>query len=287
MEKRFNREYRRVANLCGNTVRSHTMRACSQHDKYCALASGISAYSRTLSPMAWRSWNAFLAKIDDELIRANIDALVEKTKSGVSLWDVGFKSIGIDEGWEGCGMGVNHTQHYRNGTPAVNRKFPDMPSLVEYGHGQKDSVRMGFYQNGCACGEHQELLINYQGDVNALVDFGPFDSVKLDGCGRQKNMSLYAALMNASGRSYEVENCHWGVVTKDDTSSAPTADWCPFNLFRTSGDIRQTWASWTRNLRTALPYLDKNAPISQPSCWAYPECGAHFSIATSIITPRY
>ena len=27
--------------------------------------------------------------------------------------------MGIDEGWEGCGMGVNHTQHYVNGTPAV------------------------------------------------------------------------------------------------------------------------------------------------------------------------
>ena len=40
--------------------------------------------------MAWRSWNAFLANIDDALIRANIDALVEKTKSGVSLWDVGL-----------------------------------------------------------------------------------------------------------------------------------------------------------------------------------------------------
>ena len=49
-------------------------------------------------PMAWRSWNAFLANIDDALIRANIDALVEKTKAGLSLWDVGFKSIGIDEG---------------------------------------------------------------------------------------------------------------------------------------------------------------------------------------------
>ena len=62
-------------------------------------------------------------------------------------------------------MGVDHTQHYRNGTPAVNKKFPDMSSLVEYGHGQKDSVRMGFYQNGCACGERKERLLNYQGDI--------------------------------------------------------------------------------------------------------------------------
>ena len=54
-------------------------------------------------------------------------------------------SVGIDEGWEGCGMGVNHTQHYGNGTPAVNAKFPDMKGLVEYGHSKK--LRMGF----CGC----------------------------------------------------------------------------------------------------------------------------------------
>jgi hypothetical protein len=106
-----------------------------------------------------------------------------------------------------------------------------MTSLVAYGH-SKD-VKMGFYENGCACGERTELKINYEGDVRALVS-GSFDSVKLDGCGQQKNMSLYASLMNATGKTFEIENCHWGVVTQDDSSSAPTAEWCPFNLFRTS-----------------------------------------------------
>ena len=37
---------------------------------------------------------------------------------------------GIDEGWEGCGQGITvngrKTQHYANGTPAINEKFPDM-----------------------------------------------------------------------------------------------------------------------------------------------------------------
>ena len=51
----------------------------------------------------------------------------------VSLAEVGYASIGIDEGWEGCGMGINHTQHYLNGTPAVNNKFPDMKGLVDLG----------------------------------------------------------------------------------------------------------------------------------------------------------
>ena len=71
--------------------------------------------------------------------------------------------IGIDEGWEGCGMGVNHTQHYLNGTPAVNTKFPDLAALVKYGHAA--GVKMGFYLNGCACGERTEHTINYEGDV--------------------------------------------------------------------------------------------------------------------------
>ena len=48
------------------------------------------------------------------------------------LQELGYSTIGIDEGWEGCGMGVRGTQHYANGTPAVNAKFPDLEALVEY-----------------------------------------------------------------------------------------------------------------------------------------------------------
>ena len=33
-------------------------------------------------------------------------------------------------------------------------------------------------QNGCACGERVEELINYEGDVHYLADMG-FDAVKL------------------------------------------------------------------------------------------------------------
>jgi hypothetical protein len=37
---------------------------------------------------------------------------------------------------------------------------------------------MGFYLNGCACGEREEHLINYEGDVNLTVSLG-FDGVKI------------------------------------------------------------------------------------------------------------
>ena len=55
------------------------------------------------------------------------------------------------------GIEVNgrKTQHYANGTPAINAKFPDMGALVDYGHSKQ--LRMGWYLNGCACGEHGEL----------------------------------------------------------------------------------------------------------------------------------
>ena len=68
---------------------------------------------------------------------------------------------------------------------------------------------MGFYLNGCSCGEHAELRINYEGDVNFTHMLG-FDGVKIDSCGAQRNMTLYAELFNATGRPIMIENCHQG-----------------------------------------------------------------------------
>ena len=95
------------------------------------------------------------------------------------------------------------------------------------------------YFNGCACGERHELRVNYEGDVRNLAALD-FDAVKIDSCGAQKNMSLYAALMNATGKTYTIENCHQGQNFPDGgnpyfTEASGDKEWCPFNLFRTSG----------------------------------------------------
>ena len=47
----------------------------------------------------------------------------------------------------------------------------------------------------------RQHLINYQGDIRNLHDFG-FDAVKLDGCGAATNMTLYAELMQKTGKAY-------------------------------------------------------------------------------------
>ena len=98
----------------------------------------------------WRSWYAYYTQMNQDMITDVIDALAAKNRTvkgwdgKVSLCDLGYCAAGIDEGWEGCGLGVNGTQHYLNGTPATNPKlFPDMKGLVAYGH--KKGLKMGWY----------------------------------------------------------------------------------------------------------------------------------------------
>lgn len=136
------------------------------------------------------------------------------------------RSVGVDEGWEGCGQGVNGTQHAADGTPTIDAAFPDTKGMVQSIHGL--GLSAGWYLNGCKCGERTEHTINYEGDIRSLHAFD-FDGVKIDGCGRQRNQTLYAALMKSSGKNYTIENCHWGDCTSSDDSSCPTQEWCPFN----------------------------------------------------------
>ena len=130
-----------------------------------------------LPPMGWRSYNCFYADISDAKIRSQIDALAKPhDANGTTLKSLGYTSVGIDVGWEGCSP-----VHYANGTPAVNPvRFPDMAGLVAYGHSK--GIKMGFYLNGCGCKETVEKRINYEGDVRATVAWG-FDAVKIDRCG--------------------------------------------------------------------------------------------------------
>ena len=109
------------------------------------------------------------------------------------------------------------------------------------------------YLNGCACGEHVELTKNYVGDIRSLHEYG-FDvrtyifirsrttthvrlstwascgmdcslhhyagqGVKIDGCGAQRNNTLYAELMRKTSKNYTIEK------------------YCPFHCFRIARDV--------------------------------------------------
>ena len=78
-------------------------------------------------PMGWRSWNAFGANINNATFVTAIDAITaniwDVAGGKASLADVGYKSVGIDEGWENC-SGANpndgQRQHDADGFPMVD-----------------------------------------------------------------------------------------------------------------------------------------------------------------------
>lgn len=67
-----------------------------------------------------------------------------------------------------------------------------------------------------------------------------------------------------------VENCHWGSKKpfKPDPS-LPPAEGCPWNFYRSSQDVRASYASILYNLGTVMPLHQAN--LSYPGCWAYPD----------------
>ena len=201
-------------------------------------------------PMGWRSWNLYGHDVDQKLIEGIMDGMVTKrplpdgSGTSKSLCDLGYCDVGLDDNWQQCGShgAGKYTYHTDSGLPIVNPdRFPDFIHMTSHAHSL--GLTAGWYLNNCICSDHcgnkkdhgETEPKCYQGDVAALIEFG-FDSVKLDGCGAQRDLDLWANLMNASGRAIMIENCHWGGTT-------PNATWCPWNFFRTSGDVRASYAA--------------------------------------------
>lgn len=107
----------------------------------------------------------------------------------------------------------------------------------------------------------------FQGDVQATLDYG-FGSIKLDGCGVQKNITLYSELFNRSGTPVMLENCHNGNPTYPTGTGEGKVD-CPMNFFRSSTDIRPTFGSILINLESTAAYNGKG--LTGPGCFAYPD----------------
>ena len=91
-----------------------------------ALANGL---ART-PPLGWRSWNAYGGSVTQEKMEAVMEAFVDDTK-GFSLKSLGYEFIGLDDGWQLCGAGVNGSFHTARGDPIVDKsKFRNMTGMV-------------------------------------------------------------------------------------------------------------------------------------------------------------
>merc|ERR1719197_1051799 len=95
-----------------------------------------------LPPMGWRSWNLYGANVNQKLIEGIMDGMVKKVRpadgepngDAVSLCDLGYCDVGLDDNWQDCkaGTGGNH-YHDSDGNPIVNLdRFPDMKSMTDH-----------------------------------------------------------------------------------------------------------------------------------------------------------
>ena len=186
-------------------------------------------------PMGWNSWNKFAGRITDADVRTMADAMVS---SGMN--NVGYVYINIDDTWE-AGRDAQ-------GNILTNKKFPDMKALADYVHSK--GLKIGIYSSPgpLTCAGYAASFGHEEQDAKTFATWG-IDYLKYDLCSARaiyeitepNQQGLYQKMGEAlehSGRPMVYSLCQYG-LTEVWTWGTKVGG----NLWRTTGDIRDTWDS--------------------------------------------
>ena len=138
--------------------------------------------------MGWSSWNCFMTEINEDLIKATADAMVD-----LGLVDAGYVYLNLDDGW--------HGERDENGFVHEDPvKFPSgMKALADYLH--ERGLKLGIYSDAgnftCAC-YTGSLGHEYQ-DAIAYAHWG-VDYLKYDWC--------FTANVNPKGAYTQIGRAH-------------------------------------------------------------------------------
>jgi alpha-galactosidase len=208
-------------------------------------------------PMGWNSWNHFANRIDDATVREIADAMATN-----GMRDAGYVYINIDDTWEG--------ERDSHGNIQPNQKFPDMKALADYVHSK--GLKLGIYSSPGpnTCEGYEGSYGHEEQDARTYAAWG-IDYLKYDWCGAftlykdSEMQAVYQKMgdaLQATGRDIVFSVCQYGV---DDVWK-----WAPAvgaNLWRTGGDISDSWESMSRIGfgQNAL------APYASPGHWNDPD----------------
>ncbi len=184
-------------------------------------------------PMGWNSWNHFADKIDDPTVRSIADAMVSS-----GMQKAGYTYINIDDTWE-AGRDAA-------GNITTNRKFPDMKALADYVHAK--GLKIGIYSSPGpkTCAGYEGSYGHEQQDAKSYAAWG-IDYLKYDWCSAHaiyKDTDMPAVYqkmgqaLESVGHPIVFSLCQYG---RDEvwTWGAKSGG----NLWRTTGDIEDTWSS--------------------------------------------
>ncbi len=208
-------------------------------------------------PMGWSSWNHFNYRIDDAIARATADAMVAR-----GMRDAGYTYINIDDTWQGL--------RDAQGNITSNRKFPDMKGLADYIHSK--GLKLGLYSSPGpnTCEGYLGSYGHEEQDARTYAAWGA-DYFKYDWCSAghiYKDTEMRAVYqkmgdaLRATGRPIVFSLCQYG---SDD--SWKWADKVGGNLWRTTGDIVDTWKRMTKIGFSQFEI----APYARPGHWNDPD----------------
>ncbi len=208
-------------------------------------------------PMGWNSWNLFQSKVDDQTVRTMADAMVSS-----GMRDAGYVYVNIDDTWEG----IRDAQ----GNLAGNHKFPDMKALADYVHSK--GLKLGIYSSPGprTCGGYPSSYAHEEQDAKTYAAWG-IDYLKYDWCSAgliYKNEQLQAVYqkmgdaLEATGRPIVYSLCEYGMGNVERWGAQAGA-----NLWRTTGDINDSWESMIGNVEHQVP----TAPYAGPGHWNDPD----------------
>jgi alpha-galactosidase len=213
-------------------------------------------------PMGWNSWNCWGLSVSDEKVKNSAQAMVDK-----GLANHGWMYMNIDDGWEA-------PNRADNGEIVANEKFTDMKGLGDYLHNK--GLRFGIYSSPgpTTCGGY---LGSYQHELQDAVTYAKWgiDYLKYDWCSyssiaprestlddAQKPYIVMRDALKQQPRDIVYSLCQYG--SKDVWKWGAEMNG---NLWRTTGDITDTWESLYRIGFSQ----DKAGPYAKPGRWNDPD----------------
>lgn len=198
-------------------------------------------------PMGWNSWNRFGCDINEQLIREMADAMVS---SGMK--DVGYVYVNIDDCW------MAPARDAEGNLQADPERFPGgIKALADYVHSR--GLKLGIYSSAGTktCQGYPASLDHEVEDAKKFAEWG-VDYLKYDNCYNQGRDAVeryrkMSQALDAAGRPLVFSICEWG-------RNRPWL-WAPEigNLWRTTGDIRNSWES-------VMYILDQQVGLSKYAC---------------------
>ncbi|MFG1811867.1 NPCBM/NEW2 domain-containing protein [Streptomyces sp. NPDC049040] len=210
-------------------------------------------------PMGFNDWNSFGCNVNEQLIKDTADYFVS---SGLKA--AGYQYVNIDDCW------LTHSRDAEGRLVPDPVKFPDgIKGTADYVHSK--GLKIGIYEDAgtATCAGYPGSLGHETTDAQSFADWG-VDYLKYDNCNnnsdgtREDFVRRYTAMgdaLKATGRPIVYSLCEWGQQQPWEWAGDVG------NLWRTTGDISDNWASLKSITAANLPL----AAAAGPGHWNDPD----------------